>query len=105
MIGKRSKARQVLRDSRAGNAGGNGLKLAADFRRRVGFQVPNVEVRRSAVVEDEDTGLRLAEVSGARLGYRPSARCVRRTQPVGPQQPGEAETANPHGLAPGNAVA
>src|SRR6266446_2417758 len=54
-------ARQMLCDRDARYAGGDRLELAPNLLGRVRLQVPDVQVRRAAVIEDEDARPRLAE--------------------------------------------
>ena len=49
--------RQMLADLDAGDTGGDRLELAADFGRRVGFEIDHVLMRRPAGQEDHDDGL------------------------------------------------
>src|SRR5262249_23150780 len=94
--------RQMLRDRNPRYAGGDRLKLSADLRRSVRFQVKGIEVRRPAVVEDEDAGL------GAATGRRCLSRGAiarRCPQAVCPQQPAKAKCADSQKLTPWKAVA
>jgi hypothetical protein len=65
-VGSAGEAGQVFGDGDARHAGGDGLELAADLLGRVGFEVPDIEVGRSAVVEEEDAGSGPAERAGLR---------------------------------------
>src|SRR5882672_3005035 len=103
-VGDLGETWQVLADVDSGHVRGDRMELTADFFRRVGFQIPGFEVRRPAIIKDQDAGLRLAEsaaggscLSGAAQGAR--------AQPIGPQQSGEAQTSNAEQLTPVKAVA
>ena len=54
---KRGQARMQLADAHAGDRRGDRLVGAANFRRRLGLQVPGVEVTGPAAQQDEDARL------------------------------------------------
>jgi hypothetical protein len=75
----------MLGDRDPRDAGGDGLKLAADFQRRFGFQIERIEVRRPPVVVDEDARGRAALSEGAPRARARSQSDQRR--PVNPSPP------------------
>src|SRR6185312_10714938 len=88
-------------DGDAGHCSRCGFDLAANLAWCGWFRVEGFDVRRAAVIKDQDARLGLAEAIAARRrrGCRPSL------EPVRPNKPGESKTANLHRLAPREAVA
>src|SRR5260370_16761988 len=67
VIRHRGKARQMLRDRDSGDARGSGFELAPDLLGCIGFQIQNVQVRRPAIIEDQDAALTFPELPRYRL--------------------------------------
>jgi hypothetical protein len=99
------KLRHDFAEPDAGNVGFDGLELAADIRGCVGLGVPDVDVARAALEEDEDDvlGLAPAALLRGRLGRDRRAGLKRKN--VGEADPGHAEPANAEEFAAAETVA
>src|SRR5262245_60464533 len=62
--------RQLIAELDAGDSGGDGLKLAADFHGGRRLHVPHVEMTRPAVEKDEDAMIRRCRVPLRRVPIR-----------------------------------
>src|SRR5262245_5675369 len=87
-IRNRGQLRQMLTNGNSADPGGYRLEFAANLDRRLRLQVERVQVRRPAIVVDQDTGLGLAEAATGRWTcHRQRSRRRLAAQPVGPHQP------------------
>ena len=100
LIGQLGQPGQMLGDGDSRHARSSRFELAANFARGIRFQIPNIEVRRPAVIEDDDTGLGFSKLSlegfasdGLWLNCAPGA------EQIGPHQPGETQTTDSQSLS------
>src|SRR5262245_6673412 len=105
-IRQAGEARQMFGDGDTRHTCGDRLELATDFLGRVWFQVPDIHVGRSAIIEDENASSGLPERAGRQLFARS---CLAGTRsagayPVGPGQAGECQAADAEDLAAVDAV-
>ena len=85
---------QVLADVNAGDAGGDGVELAAKLAGRVGLRVPGLVLRRAAALVEDDDGV--LALGGTGLGLRLGAEKIGKCQAGGAEHAGVDEAATRH---------